>query len=60
LGTGGGGNPYQHFLRLREMKRAGATLRVISPQDLKDDDLVACGGAKGSPQVSIEKPYGDE
>jgi N-methylhydantoinase A/oxoprolinase/acetone carboxylase beta subunit len=60
LGTGGGGNPYQHFLRLREMKRAGAMLRVISPQDLKDNDLVACGGAKGSPQVSIEKPYGDE
>lgn len=60
LGTGGGGNPYQHFLRLREIKRAGAILRVISPQDLKDDHLVACGGAKGSPQVSIEKPYGDE
>ncbi|KAF2033121.1 hypothetical protein EK21DRAFT_98439 [Setomelanomma holmii] len=57
LGTGGGGNPYQHFLRLRKSKRAGAILRVISPQDLKDDDLVACGGAKGSPQVSIEKPY---
>jgi hypothetical protein len=60
LGTGGGGNPYQHFLRLREMHRAGAILRVTSPQDLKDNDLVACGGAKGSPQVSIEKPYGDE
>ncbi|KAH7086441.1 hypothetical protein FB567DRAFT_561143 [Paraphoma chrysanthemicola] len=60
LGTGGGGNPYQHFLRLRESKRAGAVLRVISPHDLRDDDVVACGGAKGSPQVSIEKPYGDE
>lgn len=60
LGTGGGGNPYQHFLRLREVHRAGAMLRVISPQDLKDDAIVACGGAKGSPQVSIEKPYGDE
>lgn len=60
LGTGGGGNPYQHFLRLREMLRGGATLRVISPWDLKDDDVVACGGGKGSPQVSIEKPYGDE
>lgn len=60
LGTGGGGSPYQHFLRLRELKRAGATLQVISPHDLKDDDLIACGGAKGSPQVSIEKPYGDE
>lgn len=60
LGTGGGGSPYQHFLRLRQMVREGATLRVISPHDLKDDDLVACGGAKGSPQVSIEKPVGDE
>lgn len=60
LGTGGGGSPYQHMLRLREMMRAGATVRIISPWDLKDDDLVACGGGKGSPQVSIEKPYGDE
>ncbi|KAI8205545.1 putative D-/L-hydantoinase subunit A [Colletotrichum sp. SAR 10_86] len=60
LGTGGGGSPYQHMLRLREMMRAGATVRIISPWDLKDDDIVACGGGKGSPQVSIEKPYGDE
>ncbi|KAK1598889.1 uncharacterized protein LY79DRAFT_586419 [Colletotrichum navitas] len=61
LGTGGGGSPYQHSLRLREMMRgAGATVRIVSPFDLKDDDIVACGGGKGSPQVSIEKPYGDE
>ncbi|KAK1702768.1 hypothetical protein BDP67DRAFT_585121 [Colletotrichum lupini] len=60
LGTGGGGSPYQHMLRLREMMRAGATVKIISPFDLKDDDIVACGGGKGSPQVSIEKPYGDE
>ncbi|KAF3808580.1 hypothetical protein GCG54_00006446 [Colletotrichum gloeosporioides] len=60
LGTGGGGSPYQHMLRLREMIRAGATVRIISPWDIKDDDIVACGGGKGSPQVSIEKPYGDE
>ena len=60
LGTGGGGSPYQHMLRLREMMRAGATVRVISPWDLRDDGLVACGGGKGSPQVSIEKPYGEE
>ncbi|KAK1660059.1 hypothetical protein BDP55DRAFT_754530 [Colletotrichum godetiae] len=60
LGTGGGGSPYQHMLRLREMMRAGATVKIISPHDLKDDDIVACGGGKGSPQVSIEKPYGDE
>ncbi|KAK1452806.1 hypothetical protein CCUS01_10680 [Colletotrichum cuscutae] len=60
LGTGGGGSPYQRMLRLREMMRAGATVKIISPFDLKDDDIVACGGGKGSPQVSIEKPYGDE
>lgn len=60
LGTGGGGSPYQHFLRLRELKRSGAVLRVVSPHNLKDDDVVACGGGKGSPQVSVEKPYGDE
>lgn len=60
LGTGGGGSPYQHMLRLREMMRYGAVVRIISPWDLKDDDLVACGGGKGSPQVSIEKPYGEE
>lgn len=60
LGTGGGGSPYQHYLRLREMLRAGAKLRVMSPRDLSDDAIVACGGGKGSPQVSIEKPYGGE
>jgi N-methylhydantoinase A/oxoprolinase/acetone carboxylase beta subunit len=60
LGTGGGGSPYQHMLRIRGMLRAGASIRIMSPWDLKDGDLVACGGGKGSPQVSIEKPYGDE
>ncbi|KAI0476256.1 hypothetical protein GGR56DRAFT_693571 [Xylariaceae sp. FL0804] len=60
LGTGGGGSPYQHLLRLRGLLRGGAAVRVVAPQDLPDDALVACGGAKGSPQVSVEKPYGDE
>ncbi|KAK7908467.1 hydantoin utilization protein A [Apiospora marii] len=60
LGTGGGGSPYQHMLRLRELLRAGATVRIVSPWGLRDDDIVACGGGKGSPQVSIEKPYGNE
>ena len=60
LGTGGGGTPYPHFVRLREMVRNGAVLRVISPDDLKDDALIACGGGKGSPTVGIEKLAGDE
>ncbi|KAJ7462166.1 hypothetical protein FB451DRAFT_1353080 [Mycena latifolia] len=55
LGTGGGGTPYPHFVRLREMMRKGAVVRVISPDDLKDSAVVACGGGKGSPTVGIEK-----
>ena len=60
LGTGGGGSPYGHMLRLREIMRNGGIVRVISPDDLKDDDLVACGGGKGSPTVSMEKLADDE
>ncbi|KAJ7886750.1 hypothetical protein B0H13DRAFT_2043932, partial [Mycena leptocephala] len=55
LGTGGGGTPYPHFVRLREMMRKGAIVRVISPDDLEDSAVVACGGGKGSPTVGIEK-----
>lgn len=40
--------------------RQGGIVRVIDPHDLSDDDLVACGGGKGSPTVSIEKLPGDE
>lgn len=60
LGTGGGGSPYSHMVRLRSMLRAGAIVRVISPDDLQDDDRVGCGGGMGSPTVGIEKLSGDE
>jgi len=40
--------------------RRGGVVRVVSPDDLKDEDLVACGGGKGSPTVSMEKLPGDE
>ncbi|CAK5262863.1 unnamed protein product [Mycena citricolor] len=60
LGTGGGGTPYPHFIRLREMLRNGAVVRVISPTDLADTAMVACGGGKGSPTVGIEKLPADE
>jgi DUF917 family protein len=33
---------------------------VISPDDLKDDDRVGCGGGAGSPTVGIEKLSADE
>ncbi|EOD49099.1 putative hydantoinase protein [Neofusicoccum parvum UCRNP2] len=60
LGTGGGGSPYSSMLRLRSMLRAGAVVKVVSPDDLKDDDRVGCGGGAGSPTVGIEKLAGDE
>lgn len=60
LGTGGGGSPYSHMLRMRDIIRAGGIIRVVNPHDLNDDDLVGCGGGAGSPTVSIEKLQGDE
>ncbi|KAI0312127.1 hypothetical protein OF83DRAFT_1270491 [Amylostereum chailletii] len=60
LGTGGGGTPYPHFVRVREMMRKGAVMRIVSVDDVGDDALVACGGGKGSPTVGIEKLAGDE
>ncbi|KAG8162146.1 hypothetical protein KVR01_007911 [Diaporthe batatas] len=60
LGTGGGGSPYSHMVRLRQLLRAGAVVRVVSPDDLQDTDRVGCGGGMGSPTVGIEKLAGDE
>ncbi|KAH8808658.1 hypothetical protein F5884DRAFT_675835 [Xylogone sp. PMI_703] len=60
LGTGGGGTPYSHMVRLHEILKEGGVVRVINPHDLKDDALVGGGGGAGSPTVSIEKLQGDE
>lgn len=60
LGTGGGGDPYSHMLRVRTILRNGGVIRVINPHDLKDDEMVGCGGGAGSPTVGIEKLPGDE
>ncbi|KAH9902049.1 DUF917-domain-containing protein [Xylariomycetidae sp. FL2044] len=60
LGTGGGGSPYSSMVRLREMLRRGAVVRVVNPYDIADDAAVGCGGGAGSPTVGIEKLSGDE
>lgn len=60
MGTGGGGSPYSTMLRVRGILRSGGTVRVVSPDDLKDDDLVGSGGGAGSPTVGIEKLSADE
>lgn len=60
LGTGGGGSPYSTMLRVRGILQTGGTVRVVSPDDLKDEDLIGSGGAAGSPTVGIEKLSADE
>ncbi|KAH6638348.1 hypothetical protein C7974DRAFT_333408 [Boeremia exigua] len=60
LGTGGGGSPYSTMLRVRGILQAGGTIRVVSPDDLKDKDLIGSGGGAGSPTVGIEKLSADE
>ena len=60
LGTGGGGSPYSSMIRLREMLRRGAVVRVVNPHDLPDGAAVGCGGGVGSPTVGIEKLAGDQ
>jgi len=55
LGTGGGGNPYLGYLRVREELRAGAIVEVIDPEEIKDDDRLVVVGGMGSPVVSYEK-----
>ncbi len=60
LGTGGGGSPYSHTIRLKGMLKAGGVVRVINPLDLADDAKVGGGGGAGSPTVGIEKLQGDE
>jgi N-methylhydantoinase A/oxoprolinase/acetone carboxylase beta subunit len=63
LGTGGGGSSYLAYLMsLDALKKGGkGSMRVISPQSLKDDDLVAFGSWYGAPSVSGERlPSGTE
>ncbi|MFQ5966482.1 MAG: DUF917 domain-containing protein [Acidimicrobiia bacterium] len=55
LGTGGGGNPYLGFLRVRRHVRAGRRIEVIDPTEVRDSDLLVSTGGMGSPVVSYEK-----
>jgi N-methylhydantoinase A/oxoprolinase/acetone carboxylase beta subunit len=63
LGTGGGGPSYTAYLvALDALRRGGpGSMRVVSPEDLRDSDLVAFGSWYGAPSVSGERlPAGTE
>lgn len=60
LGTGGGGPTYYEFLKGLNALRTGGQgkMRIISPEALKDNDVVASGAWYGSPSVINERISG--
>ena len=55
LGTGGGGDPYQAVLELKELYRQGRTVTLVDPLELDDEALIACVGMTGAPLVVQER-----
>ena len=55
LGTGGGGDPYFSMLETKLLYQRGASVTVIDPMSLADDDPVCCVGTMGAPLVNQEK-----
>ncbi|BEJ14153.1 hypothetical protein CspHIS471_0313270 [Cutaneotrichosporon sp. HIS471] len=60
LGTGGGGNPATTMLAIRELIRAGGTVRVMDLESLGANDMVVWGGGIGSPEVVLERLDGGD
>jgi DUF917 family protein len=55
LGTGGGGSPYLALLNMRRLYREGATVSLLDPMELADDDPVAVVSNMGAPLVGQER-----
>ncbi len=58
LGTGGGGPSYHELLKSLHVLRNGGgagKMRVVSPESLKDSDLVCFGSWYGAPSVINER-----
>lgn len=61
LGCGGGGDPYQEYLKAKALiRRHPGKVRVVAPEYLPDDSLVGWTGCMGSPEVSMERLENDE
>jgi len=55
LGTGGGGSPYLGLLNMRQLYAQGHRVRLMPPEALADDDLVAVVSNMGAPLVGQER-----
>lgn len=55
LGTGGGGSPYLGYLNIKRLYEGGASVSLLDPADLADDDLVAVVSNQGAPLVGQER-----
>jgi len=61
LGCGGGGDPYQQYLKIKSiLEKSPGSIRVVSPTDLPDTAMVGWTGCLGSPEVSVERMESNE
>ncbi len=61
LGAGGGGDPHIGGLIVKQQLRAGKRIRILDPEELRDDDFVVPTAMMGAPTVLLEKvPSGAE
>ena len=60
LGCAGGGSPFSEYIKLRDILRAGHTIRIIDSSAMKENDIVYWGGHMGSPAVSNERLSANE
>ncbi|KAL3443378.1 hypothetical protein BJX65DRAFT_199400 [Aspergillus insuetus] len=61
LGCGGGGDPYQEYLKVSALIRdKPGSVKVVSPDYLPDNATVGWTGCMGSPEVSMERLENDE
>jgi DUF917 family protein len=60
LGCAGGGSPFSEYIKLRDILRAGHTIRIIDSSAMKEDAIVYWGGHMGSPAVSNERLSANE
>ncbi|KAK4939988.1 hypothetical protein LTR10_019840 [Elasticomyces elasticus] len=61
LGCGGGGDPYQQYLKIKSVvEKSPGAIKIVSPLDLPEGSTIGCTGCMGSPEVSMERMEADE